>query len=253
MKLTSVLALAAIAIAAPASAQLKPETHTGSRIPDAPQDFPADQTRQILERFAECGAKKFPKLAHEMVLDAAKVTVDQKYLKIADPDCLIWATSYQFGMVQLKLSPESLRSAVASELVKRDLSSFDPKDIEAAAPLAKPSLDPADYVPKAGSKIRSKQEDYDKAKERDSAAIWLFGFGECAVRADPAGARSLLQTKVNSDQELQALRAMLPAFGSCLDQGHKLGTDRASLRGTIAVNYYRLAFAPKVAPLEAHK
>jgi hypothetical protein len=253
VKLTPILVFAAIAAAVPASAQLEPEAHTGSRIAEAPQQFPTDQTREILQRFAECAVKKFPQLAHQMVLDATKVTVGEKYMKVADPDCLVQATSYQFGIVQLKMSPDSFRSAVADELMKRNLSSFDPAQIAAAASLPEPSLDPADYVPKPGSNTRWKQEDYDKAKQRDTAAIWLFDFGECAARANPAEARNLLQTKINSDEELQALRAMMPAFSSCLDRGHKLSTERASLRGTIALNYYRLAFAPKVPQPEKQK
>lgn len=246
MKFPATFVVATLISAASAQAQLKLEAETGSRIPKAPDEFPIDRAREVVERFAECGVKKFPQLAHEMVLDASKVTVGDRYMKIADPDCLVQATTGSYAAVHLRLDPQSFRSAAADVLEKRNLVTFNPITIKSASALSKPTLDPADYVRKPGSKARWKQEDYDEAKVRDAALVWLAGFGECAVRTNPIGARALLGTKVNSDGELQALRSMIPAFSACLDEGRQLKTERAALRGTVALNYYRLAYAPKV-------
>ena len=195
-----------------------------------------------MRAFAECAVKKYPQLTHQMVLDIAKFRVDDQYMKAADADCLVKATAYQYGMVELRMSPAAFRYAVADVLVQRNLGSFDARDIVSAAPLPKSSLDPADYVPKRG---RFKPEEYEQAKQRDLAAIALAAFGECVVRASPHGARNLLGTKINSDEELQALQSMMPSFSACLDRGSTLKTDRTTIRGTVALNYYRLAYAPR--------
>lgn len=246
MRLLRALVITVALHSASLAAQLKPEVETGSRIPKAPEEFPIDRTREVVALFAECGVKKFAQLAHDMVLDVAKFRVDNRYLKAADPDCLVQATSAPYAVVQLRMDPQTFRAAAADALVKRNLASFDPTQVKSAAPLKHPSVDPADYVPKPGARNRWKQADYDETKKRDLAAVWLLAFGECAVRANPVGARNILQTKINSDEELQALWAMMPAFSACLDRGRQLGTERAALRGAVALNYYRLAFAPKL-------
>ncbi len=253
MRAAIVLSLAALAFAVPVAGQtLKPEAQTGSRIPVPPDAFPIDKTRDVFAAFAQCAVKKFPELTHEMVLDASKVAVDKKYRKAADPDCLVQAVNASYSVVQLQMSPTSFRAAVADELVRRDLGGFDPAEIKLAEPLQHPTIDPADYVPKRSVSPET-LANWQHAKERDTGEAWLSTVGDCAVRANPSGARELLQTKVNSDEELHALLALIPAFSSCIDQGHKVQTVRASLRGAVAVNYYRLAYAPKVPRPEAAK
>lgn len=246
MKGLVLLPLAALACAAPAAGQpLEPEAPTGSRIPVAPDAFPIDKTRDVLVAFAECAVKKFPEMTREMVLDTSSVRIGEKYSKAADPDCLIQAVNATYAVVQLQMSPVSFRAAVANELVRRDLGSFDPAGIKFAAPLHHPTVDPADYAPKGRVSSKSLAE-WQHAKERDAGQAWLSTVGDCAVRANPSGARKLLQAKVNSDEELQALLALIPAFSSCIDQGHQVKMGRASIRGAVAVNYYRLAYAPKI-------
>ena len=230
-----------------ASAQpIKPEAPTGTRITKRPDDFPIDTSREILRQFAECSAKKYPQLTHEMLMDISKVRVNDRYLKAADPDCLLKATAYQYGTVALQMSPERFRYAVADALVKRNLNSFDPAQIASAPRLPIPTIDPADYVPKPRArKSGFMLKQYEEAKQRDLGAIALSSFGECVVRANTNGSRDLLKTKINSDEELQSLRAMMPSFSACLDRGQQFKTERATLRGAVALNYYRLAYAPR--------
>lgn len=251
MKLFIVPAMAALAFSLALSAQpLEPEAPLGSRIPIPPDAFPIDKTRTVLADFAHCAIKKFPTLAREMVLDGTKVAVDDKYKKVADPECLAQAVVGAYDMVQLRMSSESFRSAVADELVKSDLSDFEPAQIKLAAPLHHAAIDPADYVPKKRVSDRELQK-WEQAKQRDSGEAWLSGVGECAVRTNPTAARNLLETKVNSEVELQALLALIPAFSGCIDRGRQLRTERAAIRGAVAVNYYRLAYARKLPQQEA--
>lgn len=244
----ALLLLSAAVVATPAPAQLKPEAPLGTRIPEAPDFFPVDRTQDVMRKFAECAVKKFPELSHRMVLDSSKVRVDKLYLKVADPDCLVQATAYQYGVVQLRMSPESFRYAVADVLVARNLQSLAPTQVLSAARLPKPAISPSDYLAKASDKrVGFTQKDYDEARQRDVAAIALSDFGECVVRANPQGARDLLRTKINSNEELGALRAIMPSFSGCLDRGSTLKTDRSTVRGAVALTYYRLAYAPRVA------
>ncbi len=71
--------------------------------------------------------------------------------------------------------------------------------------------------------------------------------GECVVRANPSAAHSLLLTKIGSVLETRYLDAIQPAAGNCIEKGGSISLTKYSLRGTIALNFYRLAKAPRVA------
>jgi len=81
--------------------------------------------------------------------------------------------------------------------------------------------------------------------------IAISRFGECAVRTAPSESAALVRSKITSDAEAAALKALAPAFGSCVDQGAKVNFTPEVLRGTVALNYYRLAKAPRQLVQEA--
>jgi hypothetical protein len=209
-----------------------------------------DHSRDILASFAQCSVKKHTVLAREVVLDTSHVAFDKAHLAAADPECLALANS-SFDVTRLEISPFSLRAALADALIKSDLLGFDPNAIRFASPIPKTALDPADFAPKAGMHFSFKQLQDSEAKTK--ADLALIAYGECVVRKDPVGSHTLLSTPVNSDAELQALQALMPAFSGCLDIGQQFKASRLLLRNTLALNYYRLAFAPKVAQTEAQK
>jgi len=116
-----------------------------------------------------------------------------------------------------------------------------------AAPLPHRDLNEADYRPKAGRTPKPKElAELQKQRERDGLERLLSIFGECIVRADPAAALQLVVTKPSSAEENQAFDAMNGALASCLVSGQKLEFSKGALRGTIAMNLYRLARAPRV-------
>ena len=45
----------------------------------------------------------------------------------------------------------------------------------------------------------------------------------------------------------RAFDRLMPAFGGCVVAGQSLTFNKSTLRGTIAMNYYRLAHTPRVA------
>ncbi len=69
----------------------------------------------------------------------------------------------------------------------------------------------------------------------------LSAFGECVVRTSPNLAWALLRTDVASKAEAGAFKEITPTLARCLatDRGLQLG--KYNVRGTVALNFYRLA------------
>lgn len=63
----------------------------------------------------------------------------------------------------------------------------------------------------------------------------------CVVRNDGAAAARLLQTKVATAEELDALKALSGALSGCVPQGSQSKFTREALRALIATGAYRLA------------
>lgn len=82
------------------------------------------------------------------------------------------------------------------------------------------------------------QKDYDQAH---STRV-LRDYAECVVRTNPAGSRDLLQTEPDSAGETAGFETLQPALEHCLQQG-SVAFGRLIFRGTIALNFYRLAHA----------
>jgi hypothetical protein len=143
----------------------------------------------------------------------------------------------------LTLTPAVLRYAIADALVRNDLQTFDPTIIAFAAPLAELQVNRADYRP---ARKTSAAADWQKAEQRAKNDLAFIQYGECVVRANPNAARTLLSTKVNSEDEGAALIGLLPTFQGCLERGKEFSASRLILRGTIAFNYYRLAYGRRM-------
>jgi len=69
----------------------------------------------------------------------------------------------------------------------------------------------------------------------------MYRIGECIARADAAGARTLFATRMGSDKEKAAIRALAPVISGCVPAGQEVQIDRARLRFGLATMYYRLA------------
>jgi hypothetical protein len=101
-----------------------------------------------------------------------------------------------------------------------------------------------DYQPKPGMKP---DELAQLAKDRKEAVAVsaLSVYGECVARADPADALRLVLSEPGSAAETQAFSSINPALASCLIQGQRIELGKPMLRGSLAVNLYRLAKAPR--------
>ncbi len=74
---------------------------------------------------------------------------------------------------------------------------------------------------------------------------WLSRYGECVVRQEPAKARYWLLTPPDSPEEISRINDLRPAFADCLNEG-TMKFNRTTMRGAVAINYYRLAMATRV-------
>jgi hypothetical protein len=133
---------------------------------------------------------------------------------------------------------------LADVLVNRELSATPPPDVSEVPPLewklppAAPEVGPRGEKP--GTKgYEASVEHYDEAV----AYAFLARYGECVVRADTPGAKELLLTKADTAEESARFGQLQTVLARCLPENKKLTFGKASLRGAIAVSYYRLAHA----------
>jgi hypothetical protein len=200
------------------------------------------ETRQVFTDFAACAAKQNTKEAQAVVLSLIpNDEIIKKHPAVVTPSCMAPGG-------QLRMPGDYLRYGLAEALVRRELASGLPADIRLAARLEHFEVKEADYQPKPGKKVSTRElAELQKRKERALAFRALSIYGECVVRTDAAGALRLVLSKSVSAAETQAFTALQPALSECMTEGRTIELDRAALRGTIAMNLYRLARAPRVA------
>jgi hypothetical protein len=244
--------LVTIAWAVPATGQLKPEPHLGSRIPVEPEKLKQDKTRQVLSDYASCVVKKQRPLASQFVLDRTTLRFEKKYRPLADGNCLLDATGAYFAEVGMGLGEDTMRFALAEALLRDEIATIDPGRLPQAVQLQLPLLATADYEPKIGKEYRADDlKALDEERQKDQTTLIMYRFGDCVVRTDPQRARAVVQAAANSDAEAVALQAITPAFGACLEKGAQLKLNRSILRGELAFSYYSLAHAPAAPPTHA--
>ena len=92
---------------------------------------------------------------------------------------------------------------------------------------------------KSSGRRKSMQESFDK----DIIAAVFSRYGECVARTDPVGSRLWILTPADSDEETSRIKVIMPAFSRCLEPGSTIKFGREQLRGAVALNYSRLAYA----------
>lgn len=185
---------------------------------------PAAEERLMMAKFADCAIAAEPRRAEAVVLDGleAAESLDRNPTVVVG-DCLPVDNQ---EVVTLSMRPTLIRYALAESLLRR-------------APM--PGLgDPQSIAPLEHGVARG------EGVESKRANIAISRFGECVVRVAPEQSASLLQTPIGSDAESAASEALKPAVSSCLMAGQTVVLPIELLRGTIALNYYRLAMAPRL-------
>jgi len=152
-----------------------------------------------------------------------------------------------------KISGDTLKMALAEALVRRDLAQFDAALITTAQELPNAKLiDQLWKKPEECKNCKAEQlQQLTHARDVFTASLAPHLFSECVVRAEPAKSHDLLMTEPNSASERQAFDALAPALTKCAKPDQQFSVTRGVLRGFLALYYYRVANAPRVATASA--
>ena len=204
--------------------------------------------RAIQLRYGECIVKKKHSSARIFVLTPDLERGDFRRLvqMVGDGECAAKATDARGG-VALKFPHDTMRYTLADALVRKEFSQTAPSSLKDAGPIAQPEFDETKYQPKAGNKLKQKELDaLAESRAKRLSLVYFAQYGECVVRGDPDQSRNLLLATPDSAEESSAFSALKPTLGSCVIEGKSVKFNKATLRGTVAMNYYRLAHAPRV-------
>lgn len=172
----------------------------------------------------------------------------QALSKLDEPHCIPSQAAGDQKKVLKKMTPDLLRPHLADALVRTEFPQCEEALIRNAQPLPAGSLVenlwPSDACSKCDPQQRKTRE---SARAIANRLMAPYVFGECAVRADTQGSHRLLMTEANSNEEIAAFNALAPAFGQCVTEGSQAEMSKANVRGLIALSYYRLAHAPRIA------
>lgn len=219
--------------------------------PAAPKsDFSVKDTRAIGYEYALCSIKRrqAQEQAREVILsNIDNRTLISKYPALASGDCLAQASRRPFSAIEMRFPGDSIRYGLADALFAKELAGTSPRDMSGAAPLQHAVVDDSKYQPELGRKLsKGKLEEAERAKAVAAGSASLSRFGECVVRRDAVNSHALLAAKPSSPEESKAFISLQPTFARCLTVGQTFKTNKMMMRGTLAVNYYRLAFAPPI-------
>jgi hypothetical protein len=201
-------------------------------------------TRAVFENYTACVVKGHLKEAAKVVLSTIPSdAIIKQYPDMVTPDCLDPVQTEDLKMP----GGDFLRYGLAEQLVRHEYAGGLPADFARAGPIQHMELDPANYQPKPGQhatpRLLAQLEEH---RKRDLAIRTLSIFGECTVRADPLGALALVLSNPASKEDAAAVARLQPALASCLTKGATIQLDKAAIRGSIAMNLYRLAKAARV-------
>jgi len=233
--------IALLAAAAPAAAQYRvlPQRYYWTEA-----ELSQAATRKLVADFAKCTVRWRPAKAAVFVLETRPEAQDISFL---DGDCL----GRSRPRLQLRLHHDGMAYVLADELARRDGSTLAGL-IGGAGPIAHREFVELPAPPEfAGDP--AKLATWKAGRERSRAYGLLSRFGECVVRTAPNQSAALISTNVASEAEQAAFEALAPALSQCVEMGGKLALNKFTLRGTVAVNLYRLARAPRILAAGAPK
>lgn len=223
-------------------------TATSLTAQPAESDYSVKQTRRLMYDYAKCVVGRREAIASQAILaNVDNGTIMKSYPKLIDGDCLVRETH---AYSKMSFKGDLYRYALADALVNRELANVPLPDFGNVPPLAqRPVADEPTPIATDSSKAdRRKYDDAIHSYDQDRAFRAISVYGECVVRMDPAGAKSLLLSGPETPAEASSFAAIRPALEQCLPEGETLTFGKVVLRGSIAVSYYRLAKAALARP-----
>lgn len=206
-------------------------------------DYSTKETRAVMHGYAKCVVRRQPAKASEaIVANLDNSIILRKYPMLLSPDCLGNAARDDISM---RFGGDLYRYALADALVNRDLAAWAVPDLAGAPRLV--HRDPGEapsQVTASGKRLGKRKYEAAVAEyEKESAYAYLSRYGECVVRLDGSGAKALLLTGPDTPRETAVFDRLRPVLARCLTEGRTLRFGRVVLRGSIAINFYRLAHA----------
>jgi hypothetical protein len=210
-------------------------------------DYSTKETRALMHAYAKCVIKRQPAKAAEAILaNVDNSTILKRYPMLLSGECLGNAAREN---VQMRFTGDLYRYALADALVNRELAGWTVPDLAPVPHLAHrdPGEPPARVTAKGRRIGKRNYAAALDAYEREVGYAYLSRYGECIVRSDPKGTKALLLTGPDAPAETAAFNALRPAFQACLTEGRTLRFGRVALRGSVAINFYRLAHTARAA------
>jgi hypothetical protein len=211
-----VLGSIVLAVSAPAFAQLKPETPTGSHIPVKPKAVDRERTGYIIKGFGRC-------------IFGRNKAMAQRFLKFSDPVAIDYA---KVGTTELKLAKDLGMEECLGKQVGFDQNAL---GLRMTLPALRARLLEEDYLthyrtPPSNLPEVSTVRTY-VAQEADLPKAKAVGeFSDCVVKEDFRGSDALVRTMPGGDEERAVARALAPALGKCLNVGQQLELTPSSVR-----------------------
>jgi hypothetical protein len=205
--------------------------------------------RALVDAFAQCIVAKHASDAIPYVLNSytdwrERPPSTPRALK--DKSCIPGQAAEHDANLLLQLSEDSIKVALAGALVRREFPTFDANVIDTAKALPSSTLVDKLFPPDGCRKCEAKRKvEFEDARAKLNNVMAPTIFGECAVRTDPAHAHALIHSWAASAEETAAFDALGAAFSNCLGQGAHFTATRSTLRGLVAISYYRIAHAPR--------
>lgn len=213
--------------------------------PPSPQ-----QIRAFLAEYGTCVVKREPELAQKSVLSGASFSRDSAEGKrLMQRECLNeellrnMADGFA-GRLRMRFDEDTYRGVIAEALIGKTGSEVNQTALPAIPALSYEEPRPLRMVDRDGQAIPEESLARQRlAIARKTQAMLMGKLGECVVRAAPAQSRAVMATAIDTPAELQALNALGPTLGQCVKAGETVALDRVSVRGALAIAYYRLSQA----------
>ena len=218
-------------------------TASGAQAQGGPKE--TAQVRKLMADYARCVVKARRDSASEAIIsNANNSTIMKRYPELISGDCL----GRTGGSVQMSFGGDLYRYALADALVNTSFAAQGETSFADRLPLAHlPYPDRAAFdteLAATKNKRKRKREEMQNNFDKGLAIAWLSRYGECVVRRDPVKARLWILTPPEVPEETSRINDLRPTFAACMNEG-TMKFSKATMRGTTAINYYRLAMATK--------
>ena len=206
------------------------------------------QVRQFLADYGTCIAKREPDLSRQAVLGEARFdrrSPDGKRLlqrECVDAEQLRNSSAGFAG--KLRMDDETYRGVIAEALIVSGKIALPVEKMTSIPALTYQAPRPLRTEYPDGKPIPEENLERQRAAiARKTSAMAMGQLGECVVRAVPEKSRAVFEAAIETPAELQALNGLAGALQQCIPTGQTRALDRMSLRGALAISYYRLSQA----------